>query len=325
MQTHVDYLEYCVKIAKNGIGSTSPNPIVGSVIVHNNTILAEGWHHAYGSDHAERVAISKIKAEHKYLLKESTLYISLEPCNHFGKTPPCTELIISSGIQKVVIGRLDPNPIMSGKSIQVLKSKGIDVIGPYQQFEQDSTLSAFTINQKFKRPYVILKWAQSNDNFIGHSNVRTKISNSYSDILAHYWRAECDGILVGYNTFLIDRPELTTRLWYGKNPKKFILRKEPKDNLNPEKYNDFTFLNEDDELYLILHKLYTLHNIGILIVEGGYKTLNRFIQSQTWDEARVITNHFLKLKQGIRAPWVVGRLQKSFTFDSDSIQIIKNT
>ncbi|MEO6691816.1 MAG: bifunctional diaminohydroxyphosphoribosylaminopyrimidine deaminase/5-amino-6-(5-phosphoribosylamino)uracil reductase RibD, partial [Saprospiraceae bacterium] len=234
------YLNYCVKIAKNGESRVSPNPLVGSIIVHKDQIIAEGWHQYYGSDHAERMALSRVRSQDKSLLSQSQLYVTLEPCNHYGQTPPCTDIIVESGIKEVIFGSYDINPKMQGKSIDYLKSKGINVIGPFpNNMELVNLNKTFETNINDLRPYIILKWAQSYDHFIGNAKARIKISNQYTDSLVHKWRSEVDGILIGRKTIESDHPKLNTRFWTGKNPKKYILSNQFMNTESKIDYDDF--------------------------------------------------------------------------------------
>ncbi len=318
--TSDNYLDYCVKIARNGLSFVSPNPLVGSIVVYNNQIIGEGWHSQYGGDHAERKAILSIASHDKKYIPFSTLYVSLEPCNHTGKTPPCTQLIIDSGIKNVVIDTLDPNPIMCGRSAEILKKEGIKVHwrNKYLNSSVDELNKTFFININENRPYIILKWAQSVDGMIGKKGQPIKISNQYSDILTHKWRSQCDGILVGRKTYEIDQPLLTTRHWTGKNPKKFILTKKTLSH-SILKAQDLQEINLIENYTTKLKDLYLKHQIGVLLVEGGSETLQFFIDHQLWDEARVITNSKLIIGSGIKAPSLTGRKFKQYKLLNDII------
>ncbi|MEP7195366.1 MAG: bifunctional diaminohydroxyphosphoribosylaminopyrimidine deaminase/5-amino-6-(5-phosphoribosylamino)uracil reductase RibD [Saprospiraceae bacterium] len=318
---HLAYLEYCTKLAKNGNSGASPNPLVGSIVVHNNQIISEAWHKLYGGLHAERIALNKLLVTNSDLIKDSCLYVSLEPCNHSGKTPPCTNIILESGIRKVVYGEYDPNPLMAGKSAEYLKSRGIEVIGPLFQPDQAKLLQSFSVNIQKSRPYIILKWAQSSDHFLGLRDQRTIISNSYSDLINHKWRSEVDGILIGRKTAEIDKPKLTTRNWYGRNPKIFVLSNSKAKN-NETLPHEAKWLSSGLGLNQLLQKIYSEDQIGILMVEGGEKTLNQFINMGLWDEARVISNHVLKLKDGIPAPALSGKLVQNYTLGENGICIL---
>ena len=227
MNIHEKYIKRCIELAKNGLGATYPNPLVGSVIVYKNKIIGEGWHQKAGAPHAEVNAINSVKDES--LLNKSTIYVSLEPCSHFGKTPPCSDLIIAKGIKKVIIGTVDPFAEVAGRGIKKLMEAGCEVqVGILEKECQDLNKRFFTFHQK-KRPYIILKWAQTTDGFIA-PKVQEKrepvwITNQYSKQLVHKWRSEEQAILVGTNTAIADNPKLNTRLWNGKNPVRVVIDK----------------------------------------------------------------------------------------------------
>ena len=225
MNTHQKYINRCIQLAKNGLGTTYPNPMVGSVIVYNDEIIGEGWHQKAGESHAEVNAINSVKD--KSLLSKSTIYVSLEPCSHFGKTPPCCDLIIKNNIPNVVIGTVDPFAKVAGNGIKKLLEAGKNVtIGILEDECNDLNKRFFTFHTK-KRPYIILKWAESADGFIAPSSKDKKepvwITNEISRQLVHKWRSEEQAILVGTQTVLDDNPSLTTRDWFGKNPIRIVL------------------------------------------------------------------------------------------------------
>lgn len=315
-------MQYCLNLAKKGLGKVAPNPMVGSVLVHNSQIIAEGYHQQYGGPHAEPHAINQVSDE---LLKECTLYVTLEPCSHYGKTPPCADLIISKGIKKVVVGNLDTNPLVAGKGIKKLQNAGVQVeYGVLNDACRELNKRFFTFHEK-KRPYIILKWAQTQDGFISQwplpQNKETNwITSPESKALVHQWRSEEQAILIGYNTALNDNPLLTTRLAEGKNPLRLVLdehcqlpttlnvfnneaetivfnkRKEVVvDNIH---YIKIDFNNLVSE---VLNYLYS-KSISSLIVEGGTKTLELFIKQKLWDEARVFVNPQKTFIKGINAP-----------------------
>lgn len=322
------YIDYCLDISRRSHLKVSPNPMVGALIVHNGIIVSEGWHKEFGGPHAEVEAINNIPAQAKHLLKEATLFVSLEPCNHHGKTKPCTDLIIQSGIPHVVIAALDPNPIMSGKSVQILLNAGIKVEGPIAQHKWENINHTFRQNILKKRPYIVLKWAQSQDGFLSETNGATKISNIYSDILVHKWRNESDGILIGRRTLEIDNPKLNNRLWVGKDPKKFVLGSLKQQNLKNFKISDNPpfplILDSDIPIKQSLFDLYLNQNIGVLLVEGGLQLLSSLIEANLWDEARVITNSNLEIEKGLMAPVAKGKCISKFVLENDSICILTN-
>jgi diaminohydroxyphosphoribosylaminopyrimidine deaminase/5-amino-6-(5-phosphoribosylamino)uracil reductase len=325
-------IRYCLHLAKTGIGKVSPNPPVGAILTINDKIIGEGFHEQFDTPHAEVNAINAVTDELKMQIPDATLYVSLEPCMHHGKTAPCTEFILKHGIKKLVFGCYDPNPLMSGKSIQFLKEHKVNVTGPVLETDCNEMIKEFTINIKKNRPYIILKFAQSADYFISKLNERIKISDPVTDLLVHKWRAAVDGILVGSQTVKVDDPMLTTRLWPGKNPLRILLGKfstEDKDRFRVfTESPDYLITSEIDsgvELSLssLMSELYK-RRIGILMVEGGRKTIQTFYESGLWDEARVITNQKLQLKTGIRAPMIKGILKKKQILNNDVICYISN-
>ncbi|MBK9107792.1 MAG: bifunctional diaminohydroxyphosphoribosylaminopyrimidine deaminase/5-amino-6-(5-phosphoribosylamino)uracil reductase RibD [Saprospiraceae bacterium] len=324
------YMQHCFFLAKKGIGFVSPNPPVGALLVHQNKIIGEGYHKAYGEAHAEIAAIESVAPKQKHLIAESSLFVSLEPCNHFGKTPPCCQRILQEGIKNVYYSIQDPNPQMSGKSISWLRQNGIVVNGPILAAQGLDLIRSFYINTTQCRPYVILKFAQSSDFYIANEG-RTKISNEYSNRLVHKWRHESDGILIGKNTLISDNPLLTTRLWPGKNPTRILLGNIPDDQkssyvfFNDEAKSfelDDLIRSKDRPLQQILNSILQ-KGIGVLLVEGGAHTIQSFIDTGLWDEARIITNQKLKLISGIKAPCIKGFLENKFILESDVIHIIR--
>jgi len=320
---HQNYIKRCIELAQNGLGTTYPNPLVGSVIVYNDTIIGEGWHQKSGESHAEVIAINSVK--NKAHLKESTIYVSLEPCSHFGKTPPCADLIIEHQIPKVVIGTVDPFGKVCGNGIARLKNAGIEVeVGFLEKECQELNKRFFTFHQK-KRPYIILKWAQTQNGFIAPThkdhNRPVWISNEFSRQLVHKWRAEEQAILVGTNTVLEDNPKLDIREWTGYNPTRIVLDRELK---TPEDYSVYDtssktiFITEkhkesnQENIFFetinfqnnpniqILDVLYK-HQIQSVIIEGGASVLQSFIKDNLWDEARVFASDLI-LENGIKAP-----------------------
>ena len=331
-KTIENQIRYCLHLAKLGVGSVSPNPPVGATLVLDTKIIGEGYHNKFGEAHAEVNAIASVADNQRHLIKDCCLFVSLEPCNHEGKTPPCTHFILKHQIKKIVFGCYDPNPAMSGKSIEFLNQHGVETIGPVLEKDCKHMIREFAINMTQNRPYIILKFAQSMNFMIGVANQKTKISNSTSDILVHKWRSQVDGILVGAKTILVDNPELTTRLWHGKNPIRIALgnfmdeEKKTLDIFN-EKAITWNFPNKSlenaNEIKNFLKELYH-KNIGILMIEGGAKTLDLFYKADFWDEARIITNTTLKLQDGVLAPSIQGNLQNKMILDKDVIHYIAN-
>lgn len=311
----------CFQLALLGAGEVAPNPMVGAVLVYGNLIIGEGYHRKFGEAHAEVNCINSVADSNKHLIKESTLYVSFEPCSHFGKTPPCTDLIIQHQIKNVVIGCTDPFEKVNGSGIEKLRLAGIQVVADMLKEEAlQVNKRFFTFHQK-QRPYIILKWAQSNDHQIARDNfTRTVISNSYTNVLVHKWRSEEGAIMIGTNTAMLDDPALTTRLWPGKDPLRIVidkyLRLPPElkilnDDLpaiilntikQEEKGIKLFYKAEEDNIIQATLNLLQQKNIISLVVEGGTVLLQSFIDAGLWDEARVITNSRLYIGKGIPAP-----------------------
>lgn len=296
----------CIELAKLGAGNVSTNPMVGAVVVHDGKILGEGYHRKCGEAHAEVNAINSVKNQE--LLKESEIYVSLEPCAHFGKTPPCADLIIEKKIKKVYVGCLDPFSKVDGKGIQKLRAAGVEVVVGVLEKECQELNRRFFTSVNLKRPYVILKWAQSIDGYIDKDCKPVRISNHQTEILNHKWRSEEDAILVGYNTALRDNPSLTNRLWAGKNPLRVVLDRELKLPNDLKLYDGaartVVFTSKEVEADLsgvtvvkidfkrgnvaaqVLSALYEM-KVQSLIVEGGASTHQMFVDAGLWDEARL--------------------------------------
>ncbi|MDU8887319.1 bifunctional diaminohydroxyphosphoribosylaminopyrimidine deaminase/5-amino-6-(5-phosphoribosylamino)uracil reductase RibD [Yeosuana sp. MJ-SS3] len=326
MNIHEKYINRCIEIAKNGLGSTRPNPMVGCVIVLNDCIIGEGFTSAYGGNHAEVNAIASVKDQS--LLNGATLYVTLEPCSHFGKTPPCSDLIIKHQIPNVVIGIKDINNKVAGKGIEKLIKSGCQVtVGVLEDQCKEHHKRFFTFHNK-KRPYIILKWAQTQDGFIAPLTKDKKepvwISNVYSRQLTHKWRTEEQAIMVGVNTILQDNPSLTARDWKGQNPLRVVL---DKNEMLSKDYNVFnnkagTLLIKESDAEAICKKLYQ-NNIISVIVEGGAKTLQLFINSNIWDEARIFTGN-VEFGEGIKAPLFSGKLISEKHIEKDVLKIYFN-
>ncbi|UAY52449.1 bifunctional diaminohydroxyphosphoribosylaminopyrimidine deaminase/5-amino-6-(5-phosphoribosylamino)uracil reductase RibD [Ferruginibacter albus] len=313
-------MQRCFELAKLGAGNVAPNPMVGAILVYDDKIIGEGHHKKYGEAHAEVNCINSVKEEEKELIPKSTLYVSLEPCAHYGKTPPCADLIIKHKIPNVIIGCRDSYDEVNGKGIEKLKAAGVNVIvGILETEALELNRRFFTFYQRH-RPYVILKWARSNDNKIANADLsRVFISNEEVNRLVHKWRSEEAAILVGTNTALRDDPSLTTRLWQGHNPVRLVIDKELKlpsslhlfDNTvktvifnnvkNKEEGNTSYYQLKTTSLKEILNVLYE-QKIQSMIVEGGSKLLQAFIDEGLWDETRIITNNELSIQNGLNAP-----------------------
>ncbi|MEC3907668.1 bifunctional diaminohydroxyphosphoribosylaminopyrimidine deaminase/5-amino-6-(5-phosphoribosylamino)uracil reductase RibD [Tamlana sp. 2201CG12-4] len=333
MHQHSFYIKRCLEIAKNGLGSTRPNPMVGCVIVYQDKIIGEGFTSAYGKNHAEVNAINSVK--NKNLLKESTIYVTLEPCSHFGKTPPCSDLISLHKIPNVVIGCIDDNIQVSGKGIKKLKDSGCHVtVGILEDECKKHHKRFFTFHNK-KRPYVILKWAQTFNGFIAPKAKDEQkpvwITNRFSRQLTHKWRTEEQAILVGTNTVLEDNPSLTSRHWTGENPVRIVIDKENKLS------QSFNIFNRDSKTISITNKdidfsksiaqqicsILFNNDINSVIIEGGTRTLQTFIDENLWDEARVFTGQSV-FKSGIKAPVFSGTLTSEQKIVTDTLKIYSN-
>lgn len=333
VKIHEKYINRCIEIAKNGLGYTRPNPMVGCVIVYENTIIGEGFTSPYGGHHAEVNAISSVKD--KPLLKKSTLYVTLEPCSHFGKTPPCSNHIIEHQIPKVVIGTLDTNSKVSGKGVEALIAAGCEVIVGILENECKIHHKRFFTFHNKQRPYIILKWAETLDGFIAALNNHEQkpfwISNSFSRQLVHKWRSEEHAILVGANTVLADNPSLTVRDWTGQNPIRIVLDWDgnlPKDRAIFNNASETVIITKNDMDYSkdiasqVCSFLYE-KEIQSVIIEGGSKTLQSFIDEKLWDEARVFTGK-MTLNQGVKAPKLKGKLISERMIMDDYLKIYVN-
>ena len=349
MKIHENYIKRCIQLAKNGLGNTYPNPLVGCVIVHQDKIIGEGWHQKAGGHHAEVNAINSVKD--KSLLDKATLYVSLEPCNHFGKTPPCSDLIISHKIPKVIIGTIDPYDEVAGKGVEKLKKHGCEVVVGVLGKECVELNKRFLHYHTNKRPYIILKWAETKDGFIdtdrqvinGDEAKPNWITNQYSRQLVHKWRAEEQAILVGTNTVINDNPKLDVRSWFGKNPIRIVMDK----NLRiPENYNVFdgsvkTIILTENSINLKVNNLFYeqidftknigkqickvlyKHEIQSVIIEGGSQTLQTFIDANLWDEARIFLGE-ITFSNGIHAPKIKGVESDSRMIRSDVLKVFNN-
>jgi diaminohydroxyphosphoribosylaminopyrimidine deaminase / 5-amino-6-(5-phosphoribosylamino)uracil reductase len=334
------YMKRAMELAELGRGQTSPNPLVGCVIVHEGEIIGEGYHRKYGEAHAEPNAIASVKEKH--LLPNSTFYVTLEPCAHFGKTPPCASLLVEWKVKKVVIGATDTNPLVGGKGINLLKSAGIEVItGVLEKEIRIQNQRFFTFMEK-KRPYLILKWAQSKDGFIARENFDSKwISNPYSRQWVHKWRSEEDAIMVGKNTALYDNPKLNVREWSGKNPTRVVIdkdltltedlhvfdRSQPTliyNKLKNQEDENLTFvqISNDFQTQEIIQDLYE-RKIQSVFIEGGSFLMNKLIENELWDEARVFTGS-VSFGKGVLAPKINGLLDESFYISDDKLEFWKN-
>lgn len=318
------YMRRCLQIAANGLQNAKPNPSVGAVIVAaDGRIIGEGYTSAYGGAHGEVNAFASVKPEDEHLLKESTIYVSLEPCSHHGKTPPCCDLIIRKGVKRVVCGCVDPFSQVQGRGIKRIREAGIEVVVGVLEKECIASNKRFITFNTHQRPYIILKWAQTADGFIGRitSDGKQKeslaISTPFTKMLVHKLRAENDAILIGRGTFETDKPQLNVREWTGTNPERLLLSASmAKESNQPEGWK--VFANIHDALaHLYKEKKQSL------IVEGGAETLKQFIAKDLWDEIRVETNTNLTIEQGVAAPEIPknAMLVSSESFDGNTIRV----
>lgn len=345
VKIHEKYIQRCIELAKNGLGTTYPNPMVGSVIVHNDVIIGEGWHKKAGEPHAEVNAINSVKD--KSLLQKATIYVSLEPCSHFGKTPPCCDLIIKNKIPNVIIGSVDPNIKVAGNGIKKLIEAGANVtVGILETECYDLNKRFFTFHQK-KRPYIILKWAETKDGFIAPiEKLEQKpvwITNPYSRQLVHKWRTEEQSILVGTQTVIDDNPKLNARDWYGNNPIRLVIDQNNRITKNSHIFDNQTKTiifskikteiaeentifevidfeqNIAQQIIVILYK----YQIQSVIIEGGKQTLQTFIDANLWDEARIFVGNS-RFNIGTKAPKLVLKDFERHIIDTDELLISKN-
>lgn len=347
MNIHEKYIKRCIKLAQNGFGTTYPNPMVGSVVVYEDQIIGEGWHRKAGEPHAEVNAIQSVKD--KSLLKKATIYVSLEPCSHFGKTPPCCDLIIEHKIPNVVVGTVDPNEKVAGNGIKKIIASGANVIvGVLENECNELNKRFFTFHQK-KRPYIILKWAESEDGFLSPEKEINQdrkpfwITNQYSRQLVHKWRSEEQAILVGTQTVIEDNPKLNTRDWSGNNPVRVVLdqnnriskdsfifdgsvktivftRSETNGSTENTNFEIIDF--NQDIIPQVLTVLYQ-YQIQSIIIEGGLQTLQSFIDENIWDEARIFIGKSI-FRKGTKAPVIQKKnLTKTF-LEGDELLNIRN-
>lgn len=329
----------CIELARNGAGMVAPNPMVGAVLVHDGRIIGEGYHRQYGQAHAEVNCINSVLPADEKLVPFSTLYVSLEPCAHFGKTPPCSDLIIQKKIPVVVIGCRDPFTEVDGKGIEKLQKAGVEVVKGVAEQECQELNKRFITFVTKKRPYIILKWAQTaNGKIAGNFDERLLITNEYTNRLVHQWRAEEAAILVGTNTAQLDDPSLTNRLWPGKNPVRLVIdmslrlpsslkifdRQQPTIVFNAvknEENNNLLYyqINKDQEITRQLADACYSLGLQSILVEGGSRLLQSFIDMDLWDEARVITNEEMIVKNGLSAPLLDKHSNNSQKISSDII------
>ena len=334
-------MQRCLELASRGAGKVAPNPMVGAVLLYDDRIIGEGYHESYGQAHAEVNCIQSVHPLDQALIEKSTLYVSLEPCAHHGKTPPCTELIIRYKIPRVVIACNDPYQEVNGKGIELLKTAGVEVTVGVLESAAKILNQRFICCQEKKRPYIILKWAQSADGKIAaNGNHRTYISNEYTNILVHRWRSEEAAILVGAGTAIIDNPALTVRAWKGNNPLRLLIDRNLKTPASAQLLDQsvptivfnsikeststnlrYCLIKQTDDFIPAMLEILMKEKIQSILVEGGAELLNAFIQKGLWEEARIITNTALQIGQGLAAPILKDAfLKEAFQLHTDHIQ-----
>jgi diaminohydroxyphosphoribosylaminopyrimidine deaminase / 5-amino-6-(5-phosphoribosylamino)uracil reductase len=348
MQLKADeyYMQRCIDLAQSGAGNVAPNPMVGAVLVHEGKIIGEGYHQQYGKAHAEVNCINSVKEEDAHLIQQSTIYVSLEPCAHWGKTPPCANLIIDKKIPRVVVGCRDPFEAVNGKGIEKITAAGIDITMNILEEECKKLNKRFFTFHTKKRPYIILKWAQTADGKIAAAGEdRLRISNDITNRLVHKWRSEEAAILVGTTTALLDNPQLNNRLWSGNSPVRLVLDKAlrlpPSLHLFDQQIKTvvLNMVEQKEEENLVYFKMDTAQsiadsickacyalNIQSVLIEGGAQLLQTFIQHSLWDEARIITNRQLYVGRGLYAPALINPLLEALEqLGEDRIDYFSNT
>ncbi|WP_454046836.1 bifunctional diaminohydroxyphosphoribosylaminopyrimidine deaminase/5-amino-6-(5-phosphoribosylamino)uracil reductase RibD [Chryseobacterium sp. Marseille-Q8038] len=334
------YIKRCIELAQKALGNTYPNPLVGSVIVHNGEIIGEGYHHKAGENHAEINAINSVR--NKDLIPESTIYVSLEPCAHYGKTPPCALKIKELGFKKVVIGAMDSHDKVNGKGKKIIQDAGIETVSGILEKECIELNKRFFTYHEKKRPYIILKWAESGDGFLDKDFKPTAVSNTLVNQFVHQLRADEHAILVGTQTALHDNPSLTVRNAEGVNPVRILIDFDLKVPAHFNIYNNeartlvlnsikesteghiqFIKINKDNFLPELMEALYK-EQIQSVIIEGGRFTLQQFINADLWDEAIVIKNENLKLENGTKAPEFNHSKTKTEGFRDNTISFFKS-
>jgi diaminohydroxyphosphoribosylaminopyrimidine deaminase/5-amino-6-(5-phosphoribosylamino)uracil reductase len=339
-QTDERFMQRALELALLGRGHVSPNPLVGCVVVHNDRIVGEGWHKQFGGPHAEVNAINSVLD--KTLLPECTVHVSLEPCSHFGKTPPCSDLLIGHRVRKVVVANVDSNPLVGGTGLGKLREAGIEVVsGILDKQGRDLNKRFFTFMES-RRPYIILKWAETADGFISRKNYDSRwVTNEYSRQLVHRWRTEEDAFLVGSRTAQYDNPRLNVRDWSGRNPTRILidrfLRVSEKQHLfdgtqrtlvynvlKHEELHNLSLIRIDEENFLtnLVNDLYQ-QKIQSVVVEGGGQTLQAFIDAGLWDEARIFVSP-QTFKGGVAAPRLSGLRRTDEQIGSDWLTVYIN-
>ena len=311
MPEYAKYISRCLQLARLGAYYVAPNPMVGAVLVHgegeNARIIGEGWHQQYGGPHAEVNCFKSVKPEDEVLVRESTLYVSLEPCSHYGKTPPCADLIVSKGVQKCVVGMRDPNPLVAGQGIKRLEEHGIEVVCGVMEAECRELNKRFICLHEKKRPYVILKWAQTADGFIDikrTSGSPLKISTPATKEIVHRMRAENMAIMVGTNTVLLDNPRLLNTHWEGRNPIRVTVDRYNRIPADARIFSDEseTIVYRDRTDWPFITADLATRNIHSILVEGGTTLLNHILETGIWDEIHIEVAPEMKIGDGVPAP-----------------------
>lgn len=337
-------MQRCLQLAAQGQGTAAPNPVVGAVLVHDGLVIGEGFHHHPGGPHAEVVCVASVKKEQRSLIQDATLYVSLEPCSHHGRTPPCTDLILKEGIRKVVVGCTDPNEKVNGKGIAILKSAGVEVLQNVLENECVFANRRFFTIHSLQRPYIILKWAHTADGFIGTgTKERLRISNEAANRLVHKWRSQEAAIMIGTNTAILDNPSLTARHWPGKNPVRIVIDKKLRVPQSLQLFNDglptwvVTTEKKEASGLVVYHQIENTNpqtvvsllqqqNIQSVFVEGGRTLLQSFIDAGLWDECRIITAQQTFTGKGVPAPTGIDATNAQLQhLGNNSIATIYNT
>lgn len=347
MELQEYFMKRCLDLAIIGLGKVSPNPMVGAVLEYDGRIIGEGYHQFYGGPHAEVSAIANVSNENQALIPKATLYVNLEPCAHFGKTPPCSDLILKSGIKKVVIGMVDPFLQVAGKGIEKLRAHGCEVITGVLEDNCRFLNRRFLTSVEKGRPYILLKWAETSDGYMARKDGSSKwISDEYSRTMVHQWRAQEDAVMVGANTALLDDPKLNVRDWTGRNPVRIVVdwNYSLPDNLNvfDGSLKTFVFykksqstrtipgveakaINEGPDMILEMMTQLIQSDIQSVMIEGGAKLFNQFFKNNLWDEIRVFRAPVC-FNEGIKAPDVSYLCRSSsLIFTDDELSIYFNS
>ncbi len=335
-------MQRCLDLAAQGLGYVATNPMVGAVLVYENKIIGEGYHHVFGEPHAEVEAIQNVPQEKQNLISQATLYVNLEPCYHFGKTPPCADFILQKKIPKVVIGQTDPNPLVAGKGIAKLKENGVEIVHGIMEKECLHLNRRFHTYHTKQRPYIILKWAHTADGNIASINGRREsISDETSQYLTHLWRSQEQAIMIGYRTALLDNPSLTTRLVKGNNPVRIVIddNNDLPAHLKVFDSSASTFkfttakcltsiciqLEKENFYYQLIQHLYKMQ-LSSVIVEGGAVLHRHFIQNNLWDEARIlISTKQFNTTDGVKAATINKMPGEIHQLNKDKLHIYYNT